>query len=720
MDRAAQLHHALVKRRNLEELRTLCFDLDVDYDNLGGEGKEAKSRELVQYLVRHGRLAELERVATDLDLLPAGSEAPYLGLHTFTESEQHLFFGREALVSALRQQTHRALLAVVGASGSGKSSVVRAGLIPALRQEPHWCIAHPIRPGPFPLRALAAEVVRLKQEPEAGGVTAMRALLARHPDALLDELALILAQQQKQRLLLVVDQFEELWTVADEEERSAFLLVLLSALAAAPAEPPFLLLLTLRADFLHRTLDTRPLADAIQGNLFLVPPLSRDELRWAISGPLRDTRYYFEADLDETLLDQATGRVRFLPLLAVALRTLWERREPDGKMTGEALRLMGGVGGALAARADEVLRRDYGEERAEAHLRPLLVQLVQPGEGVAADARRRLRFAALAPAGMAADEVQAFLQPLVNAHLLTTDQDEMGQPTVELAHEVLLRDWAQLREWVERHRHDLRVLHDLEAATSAWASSGQQDDYLLRGLPLANALAWQQQGSLPLSKSVSDFLREGTRADEARVRQAAAAQERELQLVRRTRRLGWALALYLALVVAVMGYNQASSQWYPLWQAKRAGGLLWVREGTLAFEPGEASNGRWRLCVQAGRCTPPPPTVATSYYDGQEGAPIVGVDALQARAFCQWQGRDLPTLEEWQQVPLKAGDAVTFEWTRTLATGDEDAPGGEWAPGEPVPQRLIILQHTPIGIRHLGADSTVRENYVGFRCVRHP
>ncbi len=380
---------------------------------------------------------ELEDVARDLAkaqaelrrLRPAApaDREPYRGLLTFRESDAEHFFGRDALVADLVERAGRApFLAVLGASGSGKSSVVRAGLIPmlkggALPGSERWRYVT-FKPGPQPLEELATRLATLHGG-DLGSKLALVGQLAQGDRALLRAARLILDGSQDERLALVVDQAEELWTQAQPEQRDRFINLLLVA-AEAPAAP-VLTVLTMRADFLHRALERRALAERIERSVAFVGLMTPDELREAIVRPA-EAAGGFEPGLADELIAQALDRPGALPLLEYTLQELWRQRAPDGTMTWAALQALGGVEGGLARKADSILQAQYIPERRE-DLRAVLLRLVQPGEG-AADTRRRVRLDDLATEGQPIEAVQTLLAPLVDARLLVITTADDGRP----------------------------------------------------------------------------------------------------------------------------------------------------------------------------------------------------------------------------------------------------------------------------------------------------
>ncbi len=450
---------------------------------------------------------------------------PYRGLEVFDEAHAALFFGREAEVQRLVEKLKStAFLGVLGPSGSGKSSLVRAGLLPALRDgalpgSERWTI-RVLRPGPRPLTTLAAHLLRLHPG-EAMQATVDR-LLA---DSRTLHLAVALArveQPPEERVLWVVDQLEEVFTLCREEDERRQLLANLMDAAARP-DGRNLVVVTLRADFYPRCAAYPELAARLAAHQLLVGPLGEAGLRQVIVEPARRVGLAFEDGLVETILadvarQPGARQPGALPLLEHALLELWRRRRPDGLLTLAAYRAAGGVEGSLARRADEV----YGElppERREL-ARRLLLRLTQPGEG-AEDTRRRAPLDELLGLGSEPAAVDEVLDAAVSARLLTTSRDaenEAQGPWVEVSHEALIRGWPRLRGWVEEDRAGLRVHRRLTEAAGEWLRLGRDPEALYGGAQLAEAEVLAERHGEALVDLERRFLAASRRRARRRVR----------------------------------------------------------------------------------------------------------------------------------------------------------------------------------------------------------
>ncbi len=453
---------------------------------------------------------------------------PYKGLRAFQEADARDFFGRESLVARLVSRlADSRFLAVVGPSGSGKSSVVRAGLIPAVRQgaapgSDQWYIAQ-MTPGDQPLEELELALWPIAVNPPPSLVEPMQ----RDSRGMLRTIRRVLPDEAGVQLLLVIDQFEELFTMADEERRNHFLESLYVAISAPRS--PLRVVITLRADFYDRPLQFQPLAGLFQEHTELILPLDSDELTWAVQEPARRLGVAFEAALLPAIVADVTAQPGALPLLQYALTELFDARVKR-TMTREAYAKIGGVPGALARRADEVFHAlSVGQQ---ALVRRLLLQLVTLGEGVE-DTRRRVRLSDLRqiapPAGQDGNPLADVLDQLGAARLLTFDRDPLTrEPTVEVAHEALLTRWERLRGWLAESRNDLRLERQLAAAADDWQANGHDDSYLLHGARLAQFEAWQPQSTLALLPREAVYLQASQAAHLAR--QTEEAERRRLEL----------------------------------------------------------------------------------------------------------------------------------------------------------------------------------------------
>jgi WD40 repeat protein len=464
----------------------------------------------------------LQRLINAVVGIPVGAEegpaarpevCPYRGLQTFDEEHAEFFFGREADVQRLLERLkERRFLGVLGPSGSGKSSLVRAGLIPALRRggipgSDTWRVVV-LRPGAEPLTTLAAHLLDL---PGAGPMQSTVDLLAEDDRTVHLAVARAhTARGEEEGTLWVVDQLEEVFTLCrDEDQRRAFFGNLLHA-AFAPGGMAFVVI-TMRADFYPKCASYPDLAQGISANQFLAWPMEEWALAEAIEEPARAVGLHLEEGLTDQILSDLREAPGALPLMEHTLLELWERRR-GSMMTLEAYREAGGVAGSLAKRADLVYEGLPDPERAIA--RRVLLRLTQPGEGTE-DTRRRAAFDELVGAGEDREPVERVVAALTHARLLTTGTGPRGDGrVVDVSHEALIRGWPRLREWLDEDRTGLRIHRRLTEAAEEWERSGRDPEALYRGVRLAQASEWAGRNPEALNELETTFLRESVEAQE--------------------------------------------------------------------------------------------------------------------------------------------------------------------------------------------------------------
>lgn len=435
---------------------------------------------------------------------------PYRGLLHFREEDAALFHGREEAITSLLNAVDRyPFVAVVGDSGSGKSSVVRAGLLPALRKrrDQPWEMLT-IVPGDRPFHRLAAalmqvldpdlsEVDRLIQVPR------LAAAFDTGEAQLRDVIERVLERQTgTQRLLLVVDQWEELFTMtASVEQRLAFIRQLLEATEKSALN----VVLTLRGDYFGRAVTSqRELADRLQGAQVNLGPMTRHELHDAIVKPAQQVGLEFEANLAELIQEHATAKPGNLPLLEFVLRELWEHRR--GRLLHRAAYdKIGQLHGSIAKRADAVFQRlTQGDSAAEDWLRKTFLRLVRPGQGQA-DTRQRVPIADIDLKSL------PLVEELTRERLLVTsgiDGSSEGA-TVEVAHEALIAHWTLLRDWVQVDREYITWRTRLDEAEKDWRDRGRPAGALPQGIALAQARIYLKTRQADLSKREVAYIKSG-------------------------------------------------------------------------------------------------------------------------------------------------------------------------------------------------------------------
>ena len=473
---------------------------------------------------------EMEQILTDQELVN-----PYKGLRSFYEADAVDFFGREALVERLMHRLREAeanFLALVGPSGSGKSSVVRAGLVPSLRQHSitnfaGWYVADMV-PGNDPLQNLHAALLSVAIEPPIGLMTRLQSASAGLVWA-----AERILEQTGGNLLLFIDQFEEIFTqVVDEAARRHFLDLIYRAATAHNGR--LFVVVSIRADFFDRPLLYEGIGDLIQSHTQVVLPLNTAELERAITGPARRVGLHVDADLIAAIAADVREEPGALPLLQYALTELFERRDGN-RLTLFAYHASGGVQGALARRAAEVY--DGLEPQLQRVAEQVFLRLVTLGEG-AEDTRRRAKRAELLAMGTEREAVNNILDVFGKYRLLTFDSDSTTrEPTVEIAHEALIRNWTHLRQWLDESRSDIRLQRALNQAAQDWAAHEHSKGYLLPGGRLVQFEEWARDTTVALNAVENDFLQASIAEREHLAALEQERQAREDALKKRSRRL---------------------------------------------------------------------------------------------------------------------------------------------------------------------------------------
>ncbi|MBW4446485.1 MAG: CHAT domain-containing protein [Spirirestis rafaelensis WJT71-NPBG6] len=470
---------------------------------------------------------ELTDVSTtfETDVIPPN---PYQGLSAFGEEDAAFFFGRETFVNELVQTTRKQpLVGVVGPSGSGKSSIVFAGLIPQLRSEGNWLISS-FRPGNQPFYQLACALVRLL-EPELSETGLLREAAGLAGDMQSSRITLqqvaysIKERNGGKRLLLVADQFEELYTLCQKEEQESFADAILSAIS-----PEMTLVFTLRADFYGYVLSYRPFRDALQEfTPQLLSSMKREELKAAIALPAQKLEVQLEGQLTQRILDDVGQEPGNLPLLEFALTRLWEKQQ-NRVLTHQAYDEIGGVKKAIANHAELVYQQLNESQQKQAER--IFVQLVRPGEGTE-DTRR---IATRAEVGKDNWGLVSYLAGY-QARLVVTGGDLTPLPpslqgkgetdsqspsprrggvggevspedTVEVVHEALIREWETLREWINANRQFRTWQERLKVGLREWKNSDRNYGAFLRGAPLAVAEDWLHKRGEEMTQEERDFI----------------------------------------------------------------------------------------------------------------------------------------------------------------------------------------------------------------------
>ncbi len=591
-----------------------------------GTSPSEQTQELY-YLLRQG------------DWLPAGAgpsprtirtlgECPYRGLTAFQEKDAPFFFGRQEftndLTEAVLGPTNTTIL--IGASGSGKSSLVFAGLLPRLRTEKEdWLIIN-FRPSRDPLQSLTAALLpiiepNLSETDILIEAQKMVSAIKRNEISLINVINRIISKHPSAScLLLVIDQFEELYTLcAESQQRRGFLDLLLETINSE-LEFCLKLLIILRADFLSQALSYHPFVKVLQVNSLLLGPMTVEELRTAIEKPGEKQGAGFDPGLVDRILTDVGDEPGNLPLLQFALLLLWEK-QTSGWLTHAAYEEIDQVAGALTCYAEQVFcDLDQGSQD---KMHQIFLQLVNPGEGTE-DTRR------VATRAEIGETNWPLTRLLADKRLIVTDREaSSGKEIVEIAHEALIQNWARLRGWLEADRAFRTWQEGLRGAMRQWQSTERDEGALLRGTPLTHAEGWLAEREIELSEEEIEYIQASIDQRERIAKEREAQRLQELIAERRARRLMGVLAgvLAIAMLVALLlsAYSFQQRQ-----QALQAYSLSITSDARKALEDGDTSTSL-ALALAANQIQNPPQEALRTLLDAayapgarwREDAPIL-------------------------------------------------------------------------------------------------
>ena len=456
---------------------------------------------------------------------------PYKGLNYFDETDADLFVGRETLTTTLtkrvislavsRSPSNARFLAVVGASGSGKSSLIRAGLIPALRRNKKsadWQI-HVFTPTAHPLESLAMALTL--ENPSVTQTAILIDDLAKDPRSLQLFARRKVGGKNDTHLLLVVDQFEEVFSLCrSDEERASFVGSLLTA--ASEADGVATVIIAMRADFYAHCANYIQLREALGTNQEFIGAMGDYELRRAIEAPAQRGRWEFEEGLVDLLLHDVGHEPGALPLLSHALMETWQRRR-GRTMTLSGYTSSGGVRGAIAETAEAVFTDQFTHEQ-HAIARRIFLRLTELGDETSTgDTRRRANFNELILKSEDIKSTQVILKVLADARLIIASED-----FVEVAHEALIREWPRLRSWLEDNREGLRLHRRITEAAQEWSALEREEEYLYHGARLTQAQEWTVTHLDEMNELEREFLDASNKWSEHEAAEREAQLQREL------------------------------------------------------------------------------------------------------------------------------------------------------------------------------------------------
>lgn len=570
---------------------------------------------------------------------------PYPGLIAFGPEQAGLFFGRDRESDEIcRLVRQHGFLLVVGPSGSGKSSLVSAGVLPRLRAADgdRWLV-RTIRPGP--------------------GASSLTSLVAEGAAEM----------PGTERLLLFVDQAEAIFVLPSKEDRDQYL----DLIGQLRRTEGCTVVLAVRADFYDKLM-TSPLWPVSRGERMEITPLRGAALREAIVRPAEAVGAHIEPVLLERLLHDAGDEPDVLSLIQETMVLLWERRSRR-LLTLSAYEELGGDGrsglaAALATRADAALADLLPDQQVIAQR--ILVRLVQLGEG-RQDTRRQQPVDALRVSGEDPGLFDLTLGHLTNRRLVTIGSQDDGQPTVDLGHEAMITHWPTLRDWIAESRATETARRRIERDAADWHDRGD----LYRSRRLADALDVTANREHELTPTATRFL--------------AAARCRRLAA-----RLAFTMAIALALTgVAWLAKTPLQQAWLKH-EAQNASPQETVPGGTVTVNPGnqrsvvptlladrhEVTNQQYRYCVEARACQAPVEPVGNARFArGDLHYPVVFVTAVDAANFCSWLGRRLPTQAEWLLITTGT-DGLKYPWGDTKPSrGQANGIIGRYSPPGLVP-----------------------------------
>lgn len=438
---------------------------------------------------------------------PFDGRCPYKGLDVFEEDDADLFFGREKLVKELVERVHESrAVFITGPSGSGKSSLVRAGLIHALKQEgiknsSKW-LYETIKPGRNPLEALAFAFSRLKS-PELGKYFSQNVT---QPNVIDECAESVLSERKDQRLVLFIDQFEEIFTQVSKEIRESF--IQLITYAVTKQDGRVIILFSMRSDFIPNCATYPELNTLLNKQFIQIGAMQAEELVSAIAQPALRVGLRIDPDLIAQIINDMKGEPGALPLMQFALKDLFDDGQSKGgviALTLDAYLGHGGIQKSLERHADAAFGKLEKHEQELA--RSIFSGLIEIGRGTQ-DTRRTALFEELIPANTNENEVEAIVQKLADARLVTTDE-QAGKDTITISHEKLIDAWPWLKKLVNENREVIALQNEINSDAKEWEEHKRDTSYLYSGARLLNADEQVKKQNLNLNQLSKEFVKAG-------------------------------------------------------------------------------------------------------------------------------------------------------------------------------------------------------------------
>ncbi len=658
---------------------------------------------------------------------PFDGKSPYVGLASFQEQDADRFFGREKLTKELvaRIETAR-FLVIAGPSGSGKSSLARAGLLHTLRKgalagSENW-LYEILTPGRNPLAELARVVSSFTKSLETGDEILKR---GRADETLLHRWANIaLGDQKMRRAILLVDQFEEVFTQGtDESERAAFLNLLVYA--ATIENGRVTIVCCTRSDFIGNWVKSPNLNDLLRHGLYQIPPMQPDELVSAIARPAIQVGLPIDETLVKEILDDMRASPGALPLMQFALQDLFEYEKNQGgviALTRDDYKERGGLHQALSRHADAAFAKLNAAEQKIA--RSIFASLIEPGRGNV-DTKRTARLQEIVPADTDAVQVKSVITKLADARLVTTDKKDADE-TITLAHERLIDAWKWLRDLIDENRAAIALQNQINDDAKEWEQQGHDASYLYTGARLATAQEEVEKKKIELSTLAQEFVRAGKYRSN-RIRNTVL-----FGVIFGT---GIVSVLTTLTVLALTG--NLNTLFYPPhpmeWKLIPSGEFVMgstIAEIAIAnqmcqecsfsnevpdhrvyldsyeINRYEVTNREYQQCTNARICAQKlnvESSLAT-YADH----PVTGIGWTNAQNFCNWVGGRLPTEAEWEKAakgtPQGSNQNRTFPWGNTWDSKKANAGFGKEGKTMPVGSFSDIGGDSPYGVSDMAGN----------------